>query len=78
MESSDSLETCVSDVWPWAFSDRPRLYSGEGVSRVSRFPCIEFPRMRRVSDSAASTGDLRLASLMVLPFPCQDKVGTPK
>ena len=78
MESSDSLETCMSAVRQIAFSDRPPQLSRGGVSRVSRFPCKEFPRMRRVSDSAASTSGLRLASLMVLPSPCRDKVGTPK
>ena len=33
--------------------------SPAGAGRVSRFPCIEFPRMLRVSDSAASAGGLR-------------------
>ena len=77
MGPSDSLEPCVSDVRQLAFSDRPSPQSG-GVSRVSRFPCKEFPRMRRVSDSAASMGDLRWASLMMWPSPCQNKVGTPE
>ena len=49
-----------------------------GVCRVSRFPRKEFPRMHRVFDSAASMGGLRLSSLMMLPSPCQNKVGTPK
>ena len=60
-----------------AFSDRPPP-NGEGVSRVSRFPCNEFPRMRRVFDSAASKGGLRLASPLMLPSPHKYKVGTPK
>ena len=77
MGPSDSLETCMSGVRQYAFPDRPASCD-EGVSRVSRFPCIEFPRMRRVSDSAASMGGLRLASLMMWPSPCQNKVGTPK
>ena len=47
MGPSDSLETCMSDVRHNAFSDRPAP-CGAGVSRVSRFPCIEFPRMHRV------------------------------
>ena len=74
---SDSLETCASAVRLKAFSDRPPP-CGVGVSRVSRFPCIEFPHMLRVSDSAASMFDLRRSSLMMLPSPCQNKVGTPK
>jgi hypothetical protein len=77
MGPSDSLRTCMSGVRLDAFPDRPAS-CGAGVSRVSRFPCIEFPRMHRVSDSAASISGLRLASLMLLPSPCQNKVGTPK
>jgi hypothetical protein len=77
MGPSDSLETCMSGVRHNAFPDRPTP-CGVRVSRVSRFPCIEFPHMRRVSDSAASTSGLRLTSLMVLPSPCQNKVGTPE
>lgn len=77
MESSDSLGTCMSVVRQKAFSDRPAPCDA-GVSRVSRFPCREFPRMRRVLDSAASMFDLRLSPLMMLPSPCQNKVGTPK
>ena len=77
MGPSDSLETCMSVVRHDAFSDRPPPSSGAGVSRVSRFPCKEFPRMRRVFDSAASMGGLRWSSLMMLPSPCQNKVGTP-
>ena len=77
MGPSDSRETCMSAVRPWAFPDRPAS-EGEGVSRVSRFPCKEFPGMRRVSDSAAFLGDVRWASLTMWPSPCQNKVGTPK
>ena len=77
MRPSDSLETCMSGVRHCAFPDRPAS-DDEGVPRVSRFPCKEFSCMRRVSDSAAFMGDLRWASLMMWPSPCQDKVGTPK
>ena len=58
----------MSDVRPFAFSDRPRL-RGVGVSRVSRFPCIEFPRMLRVSDSAASAGRLAIVVAHGVAFP---------
>ena len=58
MGPSDSLETCMSAVRQFAFSDRPSP-DGEGFSRVSRFPRKEFRRMHRVFDSAASTDDLR-------------------
>ncbi len=77
MGPSDSLETCMSDVRHIAFSNRPSP-DGEGISRVSRFPRKEFPRMHRVFDSAASMSGLRLVSLMMLPSPCHNKVGTPK
>ena len=43
--------------------------TGEGVSRVSRFPCKEFPRMLRVSDSAASVSGLRLSVAHGVAFP---------
>ena len=52
MGPSDSLGTCMSVVWRNAFPNRPTP-CGAGVSRVSRFPCIEFSRMHRVFDSAA-------------------------
>ena len=45
MGPSDSLETCVSAVWQMPSRTVPRQH-GEGASRVSRFPCKEFPRMR--------------------------------
>ena len=77
MGSSDSLETCVSGVRQDAFPDRPAP-GRVGVSRVSRFPCMEFSRVRRVFDSAASRGGLRLASPLMLPSPYKYKVGTPK
>ena len=68
MESSDSLETCMSDVRQSAFSDRPSP-GGKGISRVSRFPCKEFLRMHRVFDSAASTDDLRFSVARDVAFP---------
>jgi len=74
---SDSLETYLSVVRQFAFSDRPAP-CGAGVARVSRFPRKEFSRMRRVFDSAAPMGGLRLTSLMMLSSLCQNKVGTPK
>ena len=65
MGPSDSLKTCMSDVRRQTFSDRPplpttlRVVRGVGVSRVSRFSRMEFPRMLRVSDSAASVNNSR-------------------
>jgi hypothetical protein len=77
MGPSDSLKTCMSEVRQQAFSDRPLPPSGEGVSRVSRFPCVEFPHMLRVSDSAAPVDNSRLTLSVVWPSPSEDKVGTP-
>lgn len=77
MGPSDSPATCMSGVRQNAFPVRPAP-RGEGVFRVSRFPCRKFPRMHRVFDSAALSGGLRLASPFMLPSPYKYKVGTPK
>ncbi len=77
MGPSDSLKSCMSGVRQIAFPDRPAACDAEAF-RVSRFPCIEFPRMRRVFDSATSSDGLRLSSPLMLPSPYKYKVGTPK
>ena len=59
MGPSDSPATYASDVRQFAFSDRPSPPSAEGVAGVSRFSRMEFPRMLRVCDSAASKGNSR-------------------
>ena len=72
MGPSDSLETCMSGVRQDAFPDRPAP-GRVGVSRVSRFPCMEFPRMRRVSDSAASTRRLAIGVAHDVAFPLSEQ-----
>jgi hypothetical protein len=42
------------------------------------WPSRQNPRMCRVSDSTPPIGGLQWTPLMVLPSPCQNKVGTPK
>jgi len=69
MESSDSLETCMSDVRPKAFSDRPPQDFCWGVSRVSRFPRREFPRMHRVFDSRGVEWRLAMDVASHVAFP---------
>jgi hypothetical protein len=69
MGTSDSPVTCMSAVRLLALSDRSSPPFDKEVTGVSRFPCIELPRMRRVFDSGASTRGSRCSSLMVLPSP---------
>src|ERR1700691_4522507 len=40
MARSGSSRSCASDLWLWAFADRPRSLSGRGASEVSRFSCM--------------------------------------
>src|SRR5579884_2410900 len=54
MRPSDSPAACALGGWSVTFPNRPASPIGEGTAWVSRFPCCEFPRMRRFSDSAAS------------------------
>ena len=54
----DSPAAYMSGYDSQVFPDRPRPF-GEGVAGVSRFSHMEFPRMLRVSDSAASTSNWR-------------------
>ena len=75
--SSDSSKTFTPDVRLCAFSGRPSSVTREGVFEVSRFSRMEFPRMLRVSDSAASPDDSRLTPSFMLPSPSPYKVGTP-
>ena len=61
-----------------AFSDRPAGLLPMGVRRVSRFPCKEFPRMRRVFDCAGSGQDSLLPPCPMLPSASSNGVGTPE
>ena len=78
MGTSDSLEPYMTGYGKRL--PRPSLagHNRQGRFRVSRFSCMEFLHMLRVSDSAASKSGSRFTSLMMLPSPRQDKVGTPK
>src|SRR5262249_38292456 len=76
MPSSDFPTPCVRDVWLAAFSRRPVLPSG-GV-RISRFPCEEFPRMRRVFDCAGPKAGSPVAPVMVWPSASLNSVGAPE
>ena len=60
-QPSDFLPACMSGVRPWASTTGPPDEPGAG--RISRFPCKEFPRMRRVFDCAGTCG-ARPASLV--------------
>ncbi len=57
---------------------RPALAAiGRGTAGVSRFSRMEFPRMLRVSDSAASSDGSRWSPSPVSPSPSPYRVGTP-
>ena len=83
MEPSDSPKACMPDVRPGAFSGRsapPSAWGAFDVAEafgVSRFPCREFPRMRRVSDSVAFRDGSRVTSSRMWPSPSPYRVGTP-
>ena len=78
MRPSDFPQACMPDVRPKAFSGRPADLSVAGTRGISRFPCKDFPRMRRVFDYAGSTDGSPPAPSVVLPSAWVDGVGTPK
>ena len=78
---SDFPAAYASGLWPQAFPDRPAdgLRSRPaGATGISRFSCMERPRMRRVSDSAGPMSRLALSPRIVLPSLPQYEVGTPE
>ena len=57
-------------MWPLAFPDRPDddlRPLPTGADGISRFSCMELPRMRRVFDSAGPMSRLALSPHIVLP-----------
>ncbi len=77
---SDFPAACASGLWPQAFPDRPAVgLRGRlaGAAGISRFSCMERPRMRRVFDSAGPMSRLALAPRIVLPSLPGDEVGAP-
>src|SRR5262249_47055642 len=77
MQPSDFPTPCLPDVRPVAFSGRPVAPSATGGVGISRFPCKEFPRMRRVFDCAGSVIGLPVAPITVGPSASDNGVGTP-
>src|SRR4030042_646940 len=89
---SDFPAAYMSGLWPQAFSDRPAtgLPSGHGTPAVpgqsrttgaagiSRFSCMELPRLRRVSDSAGRMSLLALSPRILLPSLPPYEVGAPE
>ena len=60
----------TSGLWPQTFPDRPAgaLRSlPTGAAGISRFSCMELPRMLRVFDSAGPITRLALSLRIVLP-----------
>jgi len=51
MELSDSPITCMSDLWPRAFSDRSASITETDATGVSRLPWGKFPTVPVVFDS---------------------------
>jgi hypothetical protein len=74
--SSDSSDTCMSAV-RLGLRRPSRDPVAAGVSEVSRFSRMEFPRMLRVSDSAALSDDSRCTPSHILPSPSPYRIGTP-
>jgi hypothetical protein len=68
MELSDSPETCTSDLWHRAFSDRSASCE-TNVSGVSRLPRGKFPIVHVVLVSVGVTGSLPDALDITIAFP---------
>ena len=85
-QSSDSPQPCMSDARHLAWSDRSADSPSSADScGVSRFPCREFPRMRRtakpsfrVCDCAGSVGGSPVLPPAVLPSAWVNGVGIPE
>jgi hypothetical protein len=75
---SDFPAAYTSGLQPQAFPDRPPGHQAEGATGISRFSCIEFPRMHRVFDSVGPDPRSRLARRPVWPSRSIKTVGAPK
>ena len=81
MPVSDFPPAFASGLRPQAFPDRPAdglRRRPAGTDGISRFSCMERPRMRRVSDSAGPMTRLAMAPPTVLPSRPQYAVGIPE
>ena len=81
MPMSDFPPAYASGLRPQAFPDRPtdglrRRWAG--ADGISRFSCMELPRMRRVSDSAGPMSRLALTPRIVSPSLPPYEVGAPE
>ena len=56
MGLSDFPRSSIIGLRPWPFRCGPHIHHLVGECGTSRFPCIELPRMQRVSDRAGSVG----------------------
>src|SRR5262249_4681438 len=77
MQPSDFPASCVSGLRGLPFPDRSAAPPG-GDAGISRFPCEEFSRMRRVSDCAGSGNGSPVTPSPVLPSASHNSVGTPE
>ena len=75
MRSSDFPTSYILGVRLAAFPRRSTQGMDEGG--ISRFPCKEFPRLRRVFDCAGSEIGLPVAPTSVWPSASENSVGTP-
>ena len=75
---SDSPAAYTSGLRPQAFPDRPAGPRLAGASGVSRFSCMECPRMLRVFDSVGPDRRSRLSRRAVSPSRRVNTVGTPE
>ena len=78
MRASDFPASCVSGVRGVPFPDRSADPSAADDVGTSRFPCEEFPRMRRVFDCAGSAGGSPCALPAVWPSASDNSVGIPE
>src|SRR5262249_39519607 len=77
MRPSDFPQAYMPDVRSATFSGRSTT-PGADARGISRFPCKEFPRMRRFSDCAGFADGLPVTPLAILPSAWVNSVGTPE
>src|SRR5581483_8091233 len=76
-QPSDFPPACTPEVRSTTFSGRSVAPTATDADGISRFPCKEFPRMRRVFDCAGSATGSPVALATVLPSASDNGVGTP-
>jgi hypothetical protein len=77
MGPSDIPSEGMPDVRLLTCSDRPIAPSVMGTDGTSRSPCKEFPRIRRVFDSAGPECGSRISPCPMLPSAEVNSVGVP-